>query len=474
MILSLKTQRTLVVLAASAAAMAGFLDQTIVGVALPTIRSDLNLSAAASLWVMTGYLLPLASLAAAFGSLGRAINEHRLFTLGIVTFVVGSITAGLSTGDIMIITARVIQGVGAAAMFTASQAMVANAFPKGRRGRGIAIYVAVTTLSLSAGPFLGGLFTDTIGWRWLFFINPVIALMAVPFIFKMTSDLPQAPRIPLKRPFDVLGLLLLVIGLATVVLGLDDLTKAPTGQSWLLGWPLAVVGVALLVWLVVHERRHPNPLLHLSFFQRPTFLASVAVIMTVGSMQMWGIITFPAYLQSSLGMSAFAAGTGLVPLTIALTLGQFVAGRAVDKLGPRTPIILGLAIALVGVLEILFTLTLSTYWAMLPGLILIGFGLALCQTPANTTAMNAVHATDRMEVSGVLGTARQTSGLLGLAIWTGVGMVAARLWSGFGNTPAVELSAGLIGGAVTIVVTILAVRIILARHTSTPPEATRD
>ena len=463
MSLTVKQQRLIVVVGASAASMAGFLDQTVVGVALPTISRELGLSSAAALWVMTGYLLPLASLAVAFGSIGRAINEHRLFTAGLLTFVAGSLTAGLSIDGTMLVIARVVQGVGAAATFTASQAMVANAFPQERRGRGIAVYVAVTTLALSAGPFLGGLLTDTIGWRWIFFINPVLALLAVPFMLGLAKDVTSTTRVPITRPFDTLGLVLLVTGLALVVLGLDDLTKTPSGQSWLLGWPATLVGAALLAWLVRHELHHPNPLLHLGFFARSVFLASVAVIVTVGSMQMWGIITFPAYLQSSLGLSAFAAGTGLVPLTVALTIGQFTAGRAVDKLGPRLPILIGLALSLAGVLVILVTLPLGTYWAMLPGLILIGLGLATCQTPANTSAMNAVQATDRLEVSGVLSTARQSSGLLGLAVWTGVGMLAARLFAGSGDAPAVELTAGLIGGGATILITMIVVSVVLKR-----------
>lgn len=462
MSLSVAQQRGVVVIAAAIAAMSGFIDQTIVGVALPTIRQDLGLNSGEALWVMSAYLLPLAGFAAAFGTVGKMIHERWLFSMGVTVFLMGSVGAGLAVDAPMLIGARAIQGLGAAAMFTAAQAMVANAFPREHRGQGIAIYAFVTTLALSAGPLMGGILTDTVGWRWIFLINPVLALGTLPFILGASRALNPKPHGTHSwRSFDYVGLGLLVGGLSLLTFGLLQFVGRTDGSPAWSGWLSIGIASILLVTLTVRSRNRLDPIVNFSLLSRPQFLAATVVIAAVGSMQVWTVVNFPHYLQSVLGLGAFAAGAALVPLTLALTLSQLVAGRSVDRFGLRPPILIGLSAIVVGVVAIVITLSTQQFWVMIPGLVLMGAGLALCQTPANTTAMNAVHTDERTQVSGLLGTTRQTSGLMGLVIWSTLGtLVAGRLSHG-GTGEAISFSVGLIGIAVTLALALMVVIAIL-------------
>lgn len=454
--LSLKGQRIVVMLAAGAATIGGFLDQTIVGVALPSISDELGLTSGQAIWVVVAYLLPLASCAAVFGAVGRQVGERLMFGLGLGGFVLGSMGAGLAVGPGMLIGSRAVQGLAAAAMFTAAQAMVANAFPGGRRGRGIAIYAAITTIALSSGPLVGGFLAEAYGWRWVFFVNPVLSLFAVPYLLGLSAGLPKIHREAMPKPFDLRGLVSLVLALTALSLGLIGLSHSREGALTVVGAGVLVSAGVVFGWFFVHtERRAPYPIVNLASFADPVFSVAVLVIASVGFVQMWGVIAFPAYLQESLGLSPFAAGAGLVPLTLALTLGQFAAGRSVDKLGPRRPIAAGLGLAGLGLLLILVTLPLGTYVWFVPAFLIAGLGLALCQTPANTAAMNVSHRQDRLLTSGLLGTARQTSALTGLVVLSAVGSLGA---TAFPAEPGrANLAFGLIGALVVVAATVWAV-----------------
>ncbi|MEM7046016.1 MAG: MFS transporter, partial [Pseudomonadota bacterium] len=189
------------------------LDETVVGVALPTMIRDLDLSVVGSHWVVNSYLLVFAVLAAAAGRLGDIVGLRMLFIVGLAIFGLASLASGFATSGAWLITSRAVQGVGSAIIFPASLAIISHAFPPEQRGMAIGVYGAIGTFFLSMGPFAGGFFSEYLSWRWIFWINPPIVIVIALVMLAMWRDPPreQAVRI------DVPGLLALVAGLGMIV-----------------------------------------------------------------------------------------------------------------------------------------------------------------------------------------------------------------------------------------------------------------
>ena len=459
-------RRKLVVVAAGTGTALGFLDQTIIGVALPTIGADIGLSATERAWVVEAYLIPLAALAVVAGSIGTRVGARRLFTAGVLVFVASSVSCGLAADADWLIVSRAVQGTGAAAMFTAGQAIVASAFPKAHRGRAIGGFVAVTTIALSIGPLVGGALVDLVGWRAVFFVNPVLALATVPYILGWARN-PEGDA-PSREPsrFDTSGFLLLV---PILLLGAGGVTEA--GRS---GWTPATIAAVAIAALAVPvliriESRRSNPMLDVDLLRDPVVGSAIAVVAAVGFVQLWGVISFPAFLQHDLGFSAFAAGAGLLPLTFALTGGQLIAGRLADLRGATMPAFVGTAGAGASLVAMALLVPASSYALLLPVFVLAGISLALAQTPMNAAAMSAVSAERRTNVSGLLATARQSSALFGLAI---LGALGAHLTrddvTGGSGTGAAEsgaaLQVGCIVAAVVLFAAALWVYVVLVRR----------
>ena len=459
-------RRKLVVAAAGTGTALGFLDQTIIGVALPTIGADLGLSATERSWVVEAYLIPLAALAVVAGSIGARVGVRRLFTAGVLVFVAGSLACGLAAGADWLIAGRAVQGTGAAAMFTAGQAMVVSAFPKARRGRAIGGFLAVTTIALSTGPLVGGALVDLVGWRAVFFVNPVLALATLPYILGWARNPEGDARAAHPPRFDASGFLLLV---PILLLGTWAVTEA--GRT---GWSaatIAAVGVAALAVpvLIRIESRRRDPMLDVELLRQPVAGSAIVVVAAVGFVQLWGAISFPAFLQHDLGFSAFAAGAGLLPLTLALTGGQLIAGRIADLRGAALPGLVGTAGAGAALVATALLVPALSYAPLVPVFVVAGISLALAQTPMDAAAMSSVGAERRTNVSGLLTTARQSSALFGLAFLGSLGALLTQDdVTGGGGTGAAEsgaaLQLGCVGAAVVLFAAALRIYVVLVRR----------
>jgi EmrB/QacA subfamily drug resistance transporter len=458
-------RRKLVLTAAGTGTALGFLDQTIIGVALPTIGADVGLSATERAWVVEAYLIPLAALAVVAGSIGTRIGVRRLFTGGVLFFVAGSVLCGVAADAAWLIASRAVQGTGAAAMFTAGQAMVASAFPMEQRGRAIGAFTAVTTIALSVGPLVGGALVDGIGWRAVFFVNPVLALATLPYILGWARN-PEGDAPSADAPaFDTAGFLLMV---PILLLGAYGATEA--GRTGWTAATIAAVAVAALAVPVLFrvESRRPSPMLDVRLLRDRVAGSAIAVVVAVGFGQLWGAIAFPAFLQHDLGFSALAAGAGLLPLTFALTGSQLIAGRLVDMRGAAGPALVGTAGAGASLVAMALVVPASSYVLLVPVFVVAGASLALAQTPMNTAAMNAVGADRRTNVSGLLATARQTSALFGLAFLGSAGALLTRddVTGGSGTGAARSagaLQVGCVGAAILLFAAAVLIYLVLIR-----------
>jgi EmrB/QacA subfamily drug resistance transporter len=386
------------------------IDETVVSVALPAIQRDLHMSPTGLQWVVNAYLLALASFVAVGGRLGELLGQARMFRLGAALFVVASSACGLAQSGTWIIVARAAQGLGAAAMIPASGAIVINAFHVGERGRAMGIYAGISMFSLALGPLAGGVLTQAISWRAVFWVNivPGLAMLGLATV-TLPADAPER-----GARMDWPGALTLVPGLVMIVFGLMQ-----SGQ-W--GWSssatiaLLAVGAALIAAFVLIEPRRRSPLVQLKLFRNRNFSADNTVLGLV-QFALTGLTVFGAiYVQELLGFGPIAAGLSLLPVMVPLLLLAPVAGRLYDRIGPRGLVAAGAVLLCAGLLWAAALLARLEYVWLLPGYVAMGAGIALVTTPASTDAMNTAPAALRGQAQGVVQTLRQAGGTIGLAV----------------------------------------------------------
>jgi EmrB/QacA subfamily drug resistance transporter len=387
------------------------LDNTVVFVALSSIQSDLHISQSELEWVVSGYALTFAVLMLTGGKLADMLGRRRIFIVGLAIFTASSLACGLANGAGFLIGARVVQGVGAALMNPATLSIIVATFPPRQRGTAIGIWVGVSAMALAIGPLIGGILTEQINWSWIFFINvPVgIAGIIVSRLF-ITESRDESEEQRLDLP-----------GLISSAVGLFGLTYAlieGNNYGWSSGRILASFAVAAvgLVTFVLLEHRQRVPMLDLSLFKNSTF-SGANVTMLLVALAMFGVFFFNSlYLGQVLGYSPIQTGAAFLPLTVLIVFVAPLAGRFSDKIGSRWLMGAGLVL-LSGSLLSFSTLGVdSTFWDIVPGLILGGFGMSLAMTPTTAAAMGSVPVDKAGVGSAVLNSMRQVGGSLGIAL----------------------------------------------------------
>jgi EmrB/QacA subfamily drug resistance transporter len=319
------------------------LDSTITSNATPTIQRSFDMSITQLQWVNNAYTLVTGAAVILTGRLGDMFGRKRLYTVGMVIFVVASALSGLAPSSSWLIGSRALQGLGAALLAPLSLSIINDAFPASSRGRAIGIWAAVSGLALSIGPLLGGVLTESVSWRAVFFLNvpiSVVGLVLTAVGVRESGD-PTA-----GRSVDVPGAVLVSAGIFLVILG------AMQGREW--GWTSGAtlltlaIGALLLVAFVGVEARVAAPLVNPSLLRNSDLLSSNAVgfLMAFG---MFGSLFFlPLYMQNVLHYSPAISGLATLPLTVLLTITSAAAGRIADAIGPRVPIGVGMTVIAAG------------------------------------------------------------------------------------------------------------------------------
>jgi len=396
-----------------------FLDATIVGVSLPTIQHDLGLGVGGGAWIVNAYLVALAGAMAIGGRVGDVIGRVRAFQLGVSLFAMASLGCALAPNGDVLIGARVLQGLGACLMQPASSAMVAGAFPEGKRGKAMAVYVGVPLLFMMLGPVLGGALTQWAGWRWIFGVNLPVAVAALVLVAIVRPIEPVAER----RPIHWLSAAMLVTGLPALVFGLQEQTRPTDGMATWIGPAAIIVGAALVAIFTRLQFTLAAPLLDLRLFRDRTLLGQVAVlgltqVATIGQ-TMFG----PAYLQGALGFTPLQSGLAGLPLAVPALLLVHVAGRVYDRRGAVGVVRVGSVLCVVGLGMITIGMLMRSYVVMAVGMTLHGSGMAFLMNPIQTDVVSRVPPAQRGESAGLAATARQVGNSLGVAI---AAMVLAR------------------------------------------------
>jgi EmrB/QacA subfamily drug resistance transporter len=407
------------------------LDITIVNVALPDIARDFHANLADLQWVIDAYALSLAALLLTSGSLADLFGRRRLFAVGIVVFTVGSALCGVSTGPVFIIAARAFQGIGGAIMFATSLALLASAFHGRERGTAFGIYGAVTGVAVAVGPVLGGVLTSGISWRWIFYVNIPIGIVALA-ITLWRVDESKNPHA--KRP-DLLGFLTFSAALGALVYGLIESSTTGWSSAHVVV-PLICAG-ALLVAFIAVEHFQSSPMLDFSLLRKPTFTGGLIAAFGINA-SVFALITYLVlYLQDSLGLSAVATGVRFLLLTGAIFVTAAVAGRLTAHVPVKWLIAPGFVVAGTGVVLMTGLGPTSSWTHLIPGFVVSGVGIGLVNVPLASTAVGVVEPARSGLASGINSTLRQVGTATGIAALGSIfsAKVAATVRSQLATTP---------------------------------------
>ncbi|GAB2961304.1 DHA2 family efflux MFS transporter permease subunit [Amycolatopsis acidiphila] len=413
------------------------LDTTIVSIAIPAMVRELGTTLNSVVWVLSVYLLTYAVPMLFTSRLGDRFGPKRVFLAGLTVFTLASLWCGLSGNVEMLITARAVQGLGAALMTPQTLAFITHLFPPAKRGPAMGLWGGVAGLATITGPLLGGVLVDSLGWEWIFFVNVPVGVVAIVLTALLVPD--WQPRH--SHSFDVPGILLSAAGLFCLVFGIQN------GQQYSWGkvfgpvniFEIIGAGVLFLVAFVVWQRFNTRePLLPLRVFNNRNFSAGTATALAIGFAITGMFVPLVVYIQDVLGMSPTAAGVLTAPMSLLSGIVAPFIGRLSDRVNAKYLVMFGFVALAAGLGVIALQARPDTSpWALTPALLLCGIGTGFVFAPMSNVAMSSVDRTLAGSASGIFNTARQVGGVLGAAA-IGVllqARISAAMTAEHGNAP---------------------------------------
>jgi len=450
------------------------IDASITNVALPSIGKALDISQDSLSWVVNSYTLVFGGFLLLGGRLADFLGRRRMFRLGMALFGLASLAGGLAESEAWLITARAVQGLGAALASPAALSIVTTTFAEGsERNRALGIWGAVAGAGGAAGVLLGGILTQWAGWEWVLFVNVPIAAFVVWQAPKRLQESREADEA--ERTLDIPGAIAITAGLAILVYALVE--AAQSGWTSTETLVRGGIGLALIAAFVVIELRTSRPLVPFSIFKMRTLRGAniVGILTGMSLFSMFFMITL--YLQQVLGLDALEAGLAYLPLAIAIILAAGTAGQLVTKVGFKPVVITGMLTVAVGLFWFTRISPDGSYLADVLGpSILAGLGLGLTFVPVTIAAMSGTKREEAGLASGLINTSQQVGGALGLAILASIANSSTNDAFATGATKAVALTDGfsdafMVGGFFALAGAILAAVLISSKDSKEHAEA---
>ncbi len=387
------------------------LDNTVVNVALPTIQRDFGSGVSGLQWIISAYTLFFASLMLTGGTLGDLYGRKRLFLSGLVVFASGSLLCGLAPSLHWLVVGRAVQGIGAAALLPGTLSILITTFPDPReRAQAIGLWAGVSGLALAAGPVIGGLLVDTLGWQSVFFVNVPIGVIALVVALRTVRESSN----PEGRTLDLRGQLLAIVSLGALVYALIEANNYGWTSPFIL--TLFAVGIVAQLAFLYVEAHTPSPMLPLHFFRNPTFAAGSTVAGLI-SFGMFGIFFFlTLYWQNIQGYSALQMGLRVLPLTGAIIVTAPLAGQVAGRIGSRWPMTAGMALAGTGILLLERTTPTTSYGALWWNMLMLGVGMGMVMAPMTAAVTSTVPRARAGMASGTTNATREVGGVFGIAL----------------------------------------------------------
>lgn len=407
--------RRFVLVAAILASSMGFIDGSVISIAIPAIRADLGATLADAQWVSNGYLLFLSALILLGGAAGDRFGLRNMFGLGIVVFVAASVVCALAPTPLVLVIARAVQGMGAAFMVPGSLAIIAKAYPREERGRAIGIWAAASSLTTIGGPIIGGFVLTALGdwsWRLVFAINLPLGLVALALLwFRVAPDQPEA-----GRRLDVVGAFLATLALMLIAYGLTgDGSESVPPMPHTIMWCGA--GLVLVAVFLVWESRTRAPMLPLRLFANLGFSGANGLTFALYFALGGTMFFLPMTMIAGWGETPATVSLALLPLGIILTALSSFSGKWADRFGAGPLIAAGSLLVAAAFAGLGFTAPLHSVWlAVLPCIALLGLGMGLVVSPLSTAVMTSVDDQDTGVASGVNNAVARVAGLVAVAL----------------------------------------------------------
>lgn len=404
------TQRVLVTTAVILAMIMQVLDQTIANVALPHMQTSLGATRDTVTWVLTSYIVAAAIAIPITGWLADKVGRKRLFIASVTVFTIASMLCGIAQNLEEMVTFRVIQGVAGAFLVPLAQATMFDINPPEKHGRAMSLFGAGVMIGPILGPVLGGWLTDSFNWRWVFFVNLPIGIVAAVM---MIRALPATARV--ERRFDLLGFMLLAMALAGLQMMLDRGEQLDWFASWEI-WIEAGIAIAGAWMFVVHMATHRDPLFDPALFRDRNFLTGLVFMSVLGIMLLAGLALLPPMLQSLFGYSVLQSGFLTAPRGIGMLVSMLIVGRLIGSVDARLLILFGLGLMAFSLWQMSgFSLEMDSRPIIISGVVQ-GFALGFLFVPMNALAFGTLDMKLRTTAASLLNLARNIGGSIGISV----------------------------------------------------------
>lgn len=397
------------------------IDQTVIGIALPPLQRSFDFGPVELQWVVNGYTLALAASLICAGWAGDRFGHYRSFTVGVGLFTLSSLLCAIAPFGEVFIAARIGQGIGAALMQPAATAIVFGVFPAEMRGRAMSLYVGSGLLFLAAGPLLGGFLVQNLSWHMVFLINVPIGLVTFATAFKFSGHAPKGKVLG----FDFFGAAMLVTGILVLTVAIQSFGDGVLPLPFSIA--LVLLGMAILARLPFRTPSHGASIIDFSIFNSRIYLGCGIVLFCIQFAMLGQVVYGAVFIQNVLAFTPFQTGLSMLPVVLTIIVMAQVSGYLFDKIPFRALAVTGTLAISAGFFAQAIVLQLNNILWLIPGMMLIGFGLGLLASTVTTEGLGQVAATQRATASAILQTLRQTGGVFGIAcIGTAINLVEKR------------------------------------------------
>jgi EmrB/QacA subfamily drug resistance transporter len=421
-------------------------DFTALSVALPAMQAALGADVTTVQWVINGYALVFGVLIVTGGRLADMFGRRRAFMFGTTLFAVFSVVGGFAPNAGVLIAARALMGVGGALMWPAILGMTYALLPAEKAGLAGGLILGTAGFGNAIGPLIGGALTDTVGWRWIFFLNLPVAAFAMLVTWRIVADDPGSAS---DRRIDYPGIALLSVGLVALLLALDEGTDRGWADPLIVGLFASAV-VALGAFVLVERRADAASLVPRDVLANRTFLASCIAVLLMSAIFFASLMFVPQFLIHQLRYSAMEAGAGLLPMMGTFALTSFVAGPLYGRLGPKKIVSLGAAFLVAGIFLLSRITSATAYDALIAPMVVLGIGVGLFYSSITTAAITALDPSRASLAGGIVYMFQIGGGSIGLGLNTALVVTAPTLAEGMHRAFLVDALLALAGLAVSL------------------------